>query len=273
MASGDEIRAGRAFVSITAKDETAPGIKEAESRIKRMAEGLRVAGESLGEIGKLITEPLLEAAKAAAESGSALSEMSDRTGIAVERLSALQFAAEQTGTNLGMVELGIKRMQQAIGLLAKADAKPKSLGDLRKEMQELAFDADGVIGDLANLGLTYKDLEGKNPAKQFELVADRIRKIEDPTARAAAAVQVFGRSGTLLIPLINEFEEINKQFEELGLVRTTAAAEQADKLTDAMKRSALAGKALSWCGSSRTIRRRSKSSARSAAPPSWPAVR
>ena len=38
------------------------------------------------------------------------------------------------------------------------------------------------------------------PEEQFKYLADRIAAIENPTQKAAAAMAVFGKSGTALLP-------------------------------------------------------------------------
>ena len=40
------------------------------------------------------------------------------------------------------------------------------------------------------------------PEEQFRRIADRIAAIENPTERAAAAVKIFGRNGTELMPML-----------------------------------------------------------------------
>ena len=52
------------------------------------------------------------------------------------------------------------------------------------------------------LNLTVEDLNRLKPEKQFELIADRISKIPNPTARAAIAMQIFGKTGTSLLPML-----------------------------------------------------------------------
>ena len=80
--------------------------------------------------------------------GDRLNKMAGRTGVAVEQLTALKFAAEQSGTSLETVEKGILKMNQAI-------MKAKDGG---KTMTEA----------LGKLGLTVDDLDGKSPDLQFK---------------------------------------------------------------------------------------------------------
>ena len=58
-----------------------------------------------------------------------------------------------------------------------------------------------AVDALDLLGLTYMDVEGLSPDESFLVLADAIAGIEDPATRAAAAQEVFGRSGAELIPL------------------------------------------------------------------------
>ncbi|MCS7232468.1 MAG: hypothetical protein RMJ67_10115, partial [Elusimicrobiota bacterium] len=111
-----------------------------------------------------------------------IDKMSKRTGLGVETLQELKYAADITGTSIGDLEIGIKMMQNAI-----TDAANGSKSAIEK------FD---------KLGINFEKIKNLSPEQQFMVVADAISKIQDPTERAAMAVDMFGRSGTQLLPLL-----------------------------------------------------------------------
>ena len=94
-------------------------------------------------------------------------------------------------------------------------------------MQKAITDAASGGGSAADafrqLGLQVGELAALKPDKQFEAIGKKIGAIADPTQRAAAAIAVFGKSGTDLLPMIESADELNERFRELGF---TVTAEQ-----------------------------------------------
>ncbi|MFO0839596.1 MAG: phage tail tape measure protein [Phycisphaerae bacterium] len=218
MADTKGIRAGRAFVELGVSDKLTKGLQAAEKRLKAFGEGLRSVGTKLAAIGGTALTALFGTAKTFADMGDSLDEMSARTGVSVETLSELGFAAELAGADMETLETGIRKMQKTV---SEAIGGSKSAADA-----------------LAQLGLSVADLKGLSPEQQFKLLADRISQIEDPTARAAAAMEIFGKSGTRLLPLIADGAKGLAKFQEqaraLGLTISTQAAKDASVLADAL---------------------------------------
>lgn len=218
MADTKGIRAGRAFVELGVSDQLTKGLRAAEQRLKAFGEGLRSIGTKLAAIGGAALTALFGTAKTFADMGDALDEVSARTGVSVETLSEWGFAAELAGADLETLEAGIRKMQKTIA---------ESIGGSKS-----AADA------LAQLGLAVADIAGLSPEQQFRLLADRISQVEDPTLRAAAAMEIFGKSGTRLLPLMAEGAQGLAQFQEqaraLGLTISTQAAKEAATLADAL---------------------------------------
>ena len=141
-----------------------------------------------------------------------------RTGISVEALSELAFAADQSGADLATLEAGVRKMQRT--LLDAADGS------------QTAQDA------LAILGLTVQELAKLSPEQQFKLLADRLSQIQDPTLKAALAMELFGKSGTTLLPLMQNgargMEELQEQARSLGLTISGEDARAAEVFSDAL---------------------------------------
>ncbi len=218
MAAAQGIRAGRAFIELGVSDKLTKGLRAAQKRLQAFGEGLRSIGTRLGAIGASALTALFGTAKTFADMGDSLDEMSARTGVSVETLSELGFAAELAGADMETLETGIRKMQKTI---SEAIGGSKSAADA-----------------LAQLGLSIADLKGLNPEQQFKLIADRISRITDPTLRAALAMEVFGKSGTRLLPLIQDGAKGLAKFQEqaraLGLTVSTQAAKDAAVLADAL---------------------------------------
>lgn len=155
-------------------------------------------------------------AKEAFEYADAIGDAAGRTGLAVEDLSRLRFAASQTDVEFSSLATGIKKFQV-----------------------ELSNAADGAIGarnSFAQLGLSANDLLGLPLDEQLALVADQFQKIHDPADRTRIAVELFGRAGEQLVPLLSQGAEglraFNEEADRLGITldeKTTEALGAAEQ--------------------------------------------
>lgn len=209
---GGGIRAGQAFVEFFLDK------KKFDKKLDKLGADMR----KFGKIGLAATAPLIAgfgaALKIFADVGDELHKMSQRTGLSVEALSELKFAASQSGTSITSVEKAVKRMATTL------------------------FDAQlglsTAIDALDALGLSIEDLERLKPEEQFYALSRAIGAIEDPTRRAAVAQKVFGRAGTELLPMLNQgadgMDKMRQRAQELGITFDQDAADAAAKLTDEM---------------------------------------
>jgi len=162
-----------------------------------------------------------------ATAGSAIYDLSKRTGMGTAALSELKYAADQSGASLGAVEMASRRLSSSIFAAA--------LGT--KDSVE-SFQA---------LGLTLSDLQAMAPEEQFNAVAGAVANVRDASTRAALAVRLFGRSGTQILPMLADgaegLRQMRQEAHELGIVFDERTARQADLLGDSMARlkEALAG--------------------------------
>ena len=72
------------------------------------------------------------------------------------------------------------------------------------------------------------------PDEQFNTIAQRIGAVKDPTARSAAALQIFGKSGTALLPMIKDLRALTQQAKDFDQIWTADEAKQADALGDSI---------------------------------------
>ena len=214
------IRAGRAFVELGVNDATQRALKSAEKRLKAFGASVAKIGAGLTALGAGLGGPLLAAAKQFSDQGDAVAKMSKRTGIAVEELQGLGHAAELSGANIESLEKGVRKMQQNL-----VDAG-RGMGDAKDALEELGLSADALL----NL----------SPEEQFKAIADRIAEVEDPTRKAALAMDIFGRAGSQLIPLLNEgssgIRAMQEEARRLGIVLSAEAAAQSELLNDNITR-------------------------------------
>jgi len=101
MGLSSGIRAGAAYVELYTKDSRmVKGLQAAEKKLKAFGEGITSIGTRLAGLGAGVVTPLIGAAKVFSDMGGDLADMSQRTGVSVEALSELGFAAEQSGSDM-----------------------------------------------------------------------------------------------------------------------------------------------------------------------------
>lgn len=211
------IEAGKAFIKFLLEDK----------EFKKGLSGAATSLKKFGAIGAAAAAPIVGAFTGAVASfvstGDELQKMALRTGLSVESLSELKYAASQSGTSIAVFENAIKKMQ--VGL----------------------FDASRGTGSLfeatSALGIEYDSIKNLKPEDQFAVLSGAISKVEDPTLKAALAQKIFGRAGTQLLPLLSEgadgLDYLRNRAGELGLTMSTETANSAallgDRLDDAKR--------------------------------------
>jgi hypothetical protein len=220
MAASGQIRAGRAFVEISG-DATKlnAALRRAGNSLKAFGGSIRTIGAGVAGIGVGVLGSLGAASMIFANMGDELAKSSQRTGVAVEALSSLKYAAEQSGAGLEDLETGLRGMSRFL-----------------LEAQQNTGAANET---LAQLHLTFQQLSGLSPDEQFKLIGDAVNKIQDPTLRAAMAMKVFGKSGTALLPMLADgaagIEALQRRSDELGLTMSGADAAAAVKFGDILE--------------------------------------
>lgn len=217
---------GELIVKISADaQELEKALNNADKKVKDGANKMSVSLKGLASaslaIGTAVAGFFGVAIKATVEYGDELFEVSQRTGVAVERLSTLKFVAEQTESSFQSLATGLKFLNRNI------------------------FDAnDGnekAIELFVKLGLSTRDSAGEvvKADKIFDQIADKFSRMKDESEKTALAMQLFGRSGTDLIPVLNlgseGIAELERTATSLGLKLSTENARDIDKFSDNMK--------------------------------------
>ena len=116
----------------------------------------------------------------------AFGKLSRQTGIAADSLQAYVNAGKLAGVEQATIEKGLRRLAQS----------------MREADQGVATYADAYKA----LGVSVRDSDGN--LKESEVVlaqlADRFKEMPNGATKAALAMEIFGRSGAQLIPMLNE---------------------------------------------------------------------
>jgi len=215
------VEAARAYVKTYMENsDLVKGIGAA----KRQLTDLGGKMTSVGAAFSLAAAPILgfglHAATSFADASGALTDMSQVTGLGVETLSEMSYAATRLGSDID--SLG--------GALNK---QTKFLGDL-------SSGSKSAHETLGRLGLTMADLEGRSPDETFGIFADAIAGVDDQTTKANFAMDLFGKSGADLLPMLNQgsagMAAMRQEARDLGLVMSEDAVRSGDEFSDAMDR-------------------------------------
>lgn len=221
MANASGIRAGAAYVELFVKNsQFVKGLNAASAKLKAFGSSIQSLGSKLTGIGAGLAGGLFGAAKVFAEMGDDMAKMAARTGVSVEALSELRYAAQQSGAEAEDLEKGLRTMSRTIIEAASGSASAQQ--------------------NFAKLGLTLADLNRLSPDEQFELIADRLSRIQNPASRATLAMEIFGRTGAKLLPMLSAgaegIRELRQEANNLGLTMSTEDAQAAEAFGDALDR-------------------------------------
>lgn len=140
------------------------------------------------------------AAYASAEKMDHLGDEADKVGTSVEALSRLKFAGKLLG--------------------ADTENLADSLTKLNKNLHEAATVGGPAAGVLEKLGLSADELVKEDPAQAFEKIREGISKLPNQADKAAAAMTIFGKSGSGLLNILTAdagaVEALMKESDALG---------------------------------------------------------
>ena len=186
--------------------------------VKQNSAQFKKLGLAITAVGAVAAVTFTKMVKKYMETGDWIDKMSKRTGISATTLSELAYAADITGANLDLLEKGVRRMSRTI--------------------VEAGEGLESYLRAFRLIGLELKDLQGLNPEEQFLKIGKAIGKLSDETEKAAVAQMIFGRAGTMLIPLFKEGEEgmekLREEAHRLGIVFDAEGAARAAEFKDSM---------------------------------------
>ena len=229
MASSSAIEAARAFVRIFADDsqlqKTLLGLRStvgaAMSGIGKV--GMAVGGAAIASGVGLVASAFTAATASVwrfVDAGAGLQDVADRTGASTEALSQLRYAAEQSGSNLEAVEKGMRK-----------------LGDVTTQA---ANGSKSAAAALESVGLSASQLMSMSVEDRFLAVAEGISKIEDPAAQASIAMDLLGKSGADLVPMMADgakgIADLMAEADQLGMTITGPQAKAAAAFDDSWQR-------------------------------------
>ena len=176
---------------------------------------LRQIGSGLGgALGAILPAAgvagLAAMGKQAIDAADNLNDLSQRTGVGVESLSKFGAAANDAGSS-------VDEVAKAMGKLARGVSDPAS--KINETLKSIGISSTDSRGQLRSLDSIMLD------------VADKFAKLPDGAQKTALAMELFGKSGANLIPMLNGGREAISQY---SATIDTEMAKAADQFNDAL---------------------------------------
>jgi hypothetical protein len=191
------------------------GLKNSQSKMEDFGKKAKVAFAAAAAAAAAATVALGYAVKGAMDAADAMGKAAASTGMTTEALSRLKHAADLSGVGFEQLQGGLSRLSATMANVAAGAGG----------MAKTAFDA---------LGISVKNADGtlRSSAAVLGDVADRFARMENSSTKTAIAVNIFGRAGADLIPMLNAgsagLAAMAEESDRLGLTissRTAAASE------------------------------------------------
>lgn len=209
-------------IRLRAKNETGAAFKKLENDLNAMQGQLRTVTNTvltlagIGGFGAAI--------KSALDTADATAKMSDRLGIATEKMTGLKYAADLSGVSTETLNTALRGMTNAVDAANQGTAQ-----------QAIA---------LRNLGLSAKDLINIPVDQQFERITEALAKMSNVTQRNAIAMDIFGGRATEVLQMIGDGTEgirtAQKEAEAFGVALNRVDSAKIEMANDSMTRAKLA---------------------------------
>lgn len=206
------------------------GAKRASAEINAFGSKAEIAGYKVGSLIRTLT------LGAAAVAGGAFV-----AGLKQATMAGLDYAAN-LGEQAAAAGTTTKALQEyrylATGVGLSAEEMDAAIGRLTRTMGDAAQGGKAQIAVFEKLGIAYRDSNGnvRDAAEVIPDVAEALKKIPDPAQRAAILVDLFGKSGQKLAPLMESgaagINELRDASNKLGAVLSEEQIQKADETAD-----------------------------------------
>lgn len=203
----------------------AKGLKSGTSLVSGFASSLKAPLAQISALfaGAFSANAMKDFVLSAIDAADEMEHVAEIVGVTAEAFNQLRHAAALSDVTQGQLVSGLERMERTLG-----DAGQGS------ESAAKAFE---------RIGLSVDMLKELTPDRQFKMIATAIAAIKDPSEKAAAAVDIFGKSGQNLIPLLNQGEqglnalgaEVKNAFSEENRKGLKEANDAIDVMNEAFK--------------------------------------
>lgn len=206
-------------IVITGEDRTRAAFGSINRQLGDLKNNAAQLGRAFGAIfGAISVGGLVASLKSVTGEMDRVSKAAQKIGTTTESLSSLEYAAK-------LADVSVEQLQTSLARLARGleEAKTGS-GEAAKAFARLKIDPRAFT----------------DPADAMKAIADRFASMPDGVTKTAIAMQLFGKSGADLIPLLNSgasgIAELEAEARRLGVTFSTEAGRAAEEFNDNITR-------------------------------------
>jgi hypothetical protein len=196
--------------------------KRAEKRLAELKKEAKAMGVAVGAAFAAVGTAAAYMVKSAIDAADEMGKAAQKAGVTVEEFSALAYAADLAGVS-----------QEQLG---------SAMVKLSKNMSDAAMGTGEAVKGFDALGISVTNADGslKSADQILAEVADKFAQMPDGVDKTTAAVNIFGRAGADLVPLLNGgssgLAEMRAEAEQLGVVLSTETSKAAEEFNDNLSR-------------------------------------
>lgn len=201
-------------IRISAIDATQAAFRSVQDNVGKLKGALSGVG---GQLAAAFSVAAIAAfTKSLVDAANELQDVADRTGVAAVELSRLGVAAKLNASSQEEVNDAVQKLSKSIA--------------------EASTGAGAQADAFAALGISVRDVNGniKPTLDIFNEIANAFNRAEDGAVKVAIAQDLLGRSGSNLIPLLNQgagsLSNYNAQFSDEFIQQSAKFNENLDKL-------------------------------------------
>lgn len=207
------------------------GLSKAQQQAKQFSDTITKQAAAIGVAlaGAFSAVAFVDLVKGAIDAADHLNDLSKKTGIAVDTLGGIGFAASQAGGDL--------------------ESATAATGKLNKSLAEAAAGNVEAGAAFKALGIAVKDSSGQTRDAGSVLVdvAAKFSQYADGPEKSALALKIFGKAGADMIPVLDDGAaslQANIAYFQRYSGVTKEVAEQADAFNDTLGKVNLINKSL-----------------------------
>ena len=203
------------------------GLAKARGELGSFSSAAKIGFAAVGAAALAAGTALGVAVKRSLDHADALGKAAQKAGVSVQALSRLEYAARLSDVSMEGLTGSLTKLGKAM-----VDATTDKTGAASIAFKALGIDVRDASGNIRDSNAVFLD------------IADRFGRMEDGATKSTLAMQLFGKAGAELIPLLNSGRDGLKQMadeaDRVGFTLKTSTTDAAQAVNDSFTRLGLA---------------------------------
>lgn len=226
MAGGSLIGSLRVALGLDSAQFTT-GLAKARGEVSGFSNAAKIGFAAVGAAAIAAGAALGVAVKRSLDHADALGKAAQKAGVSVEALSRLEYAARLSDVSMEGLTGSLTKLGKAM-----VDATVDKGGQASIAFKALGIDVRDASGNIRDTNAVFLD------------IADRFGRMEDGATKSTLAMQLLGKAGAELIPLLNSGRDGLKgmadESDRVGFTLKTSTSAAAEAVNDSFTRLGLA---------------------------------